>query len=310
MVAKMTLPDTPSVSVILPTYNRACLVGRAIRSVLAQTAQNLELIVVDDGSRDDTTRVVHGFNDIRIRYICHQANRGVSAARNTGICNSQGEYIAFLDSDDEWLPQKLERQLEVFAKSELPDLGIVVCGVESYQPDGTRQIVVPTMRGHIYEQVIAGKVTPLVTPIFCVPRSIVDAGILFDETLPTHTDWDFLAKICRRNTVDLVAEPLVRRYYLEDRLSRGEPWAEGLRIWINKYEQELRFRPKVFKAHKWTLIMRYYGLRHMGEVRAELRQMIRYNPWSLRWYTWFFASLAGRYAFGALNRLVLTVRRI
>lgn len=98
----------PTVSVVIPTYNRAHLVGRAIQSVLNQTYQDFEIIVVDDGSTDNTEEVVKSFNDPRIRYIRHDQNRGGSAARNTGIKMARGEYIAFQDSDDEWLPEKLE----------------------------------------------------------------------------------------------------------------------------------------------------------------------------------------------------------
>jgi len=97
-----------TVSVIIPTYNRAHLVGRAIRSVLNQTYQDFEIIVVDDCSTDNTEEIVKGFNDHRIRYMRHDRNRGGSAARNTGIKASQGKYIAFLDSDDEWLLKKAE----------------------------------------------------------------------------------------------------------------------------------------------------------------------------------------------------------
>ena len=102
---------SPVVSVIIPTYNRAHLIGRAIRSVLDQTYQDWELIVVDDASTDDIPGIVKGFTDGRVKYIRHDENKGAAAARNTGIQAARGAYIAFLDSDDEWLPEKLERQV-------------------------------------------------------------------------------------------------------------------------------------------------------------------------------------------------------
>src|SRR4030042_5052103 len=103
----------PTVSIIIPTYNRAHLVMRAINSVLDQSFQDFEIIIVDDASRDNTEKMVSGIRDKRIFYIRHEKNRGGSAARNTGIKQARGEYIAFLDSDDEWLPEKLEKQLKV-----------------------------------------------------------------------------------------------------------------------------------------------------------------------------------------------------
>ncbi len=102
----------PTVSVIIPTYNRAHLLGRAIESVLDQTYQDFEIIVVDDASADETEEVVKSFGDDRINHIRHQKNKGGSAARNTGIKAARGEFIAFLDSDDEWVPKKLEKEID------------------------------------------------------------------------------------------------------------------------------------------------------------------------------------------------------
>ena len=97
----------PRVSVVIPTYNRARLLPRAVGSVLAQTFEDWELIIVDDGSDDDTPDVIAGFEDARIRCIRHERNLGVSAARNTGIAAARGEYVTWFDDDDEWLPDAL-----------------------------------------------------------------------------------------------------------------------------------------------------------------------------------------------------------
>ncbi|MGI4993406.1 glycosyltransferase family 2 protein [Halobacteriovorax sp. GFR7] len=106
------------VSVIIPTYNRANFLARAIDSVLKQSFQNFELIVVDDGSSDNSKDIVESFSDERIKYIFQQ-NRGVSAARNLGVIQSSGNYIAFLDSDDEWSENKLQRQLSLLENTKL-----------------------------------------------------------------------------------------------------------------------------------------------------------------------------------------------
>jgi glycosyltransferase involved in cell wall biosynthesis len=105
---------TPSVSIVIPTYNRAHCVARAVESILAQTFRDFEVIVVDDGSEDDTAEVLAKFGD-RIHLI-RQENRGVSGARNAGIRAARGKWVAFLDSDDEWHPTKLERQVESLEK--------------------------------------------------------------------------------------------------------------------------------------------------------------------------------------------------
>ena len=120
--------EKPTGSVIIPTYNRARMVDRAIQSVLSQTYQDFEIIVVDDASTDNTQEVVKEcmFRDKRVRYIKHEKNKGGSAARNTGIKNEHGEYVGFLDSDDEWLPTKLEKQIELFRKR-CNSVGAVYC---------------------------------------------------------------------------------------------------------------------------------------------------------------------------------------
>ena len=120
----------PLVSVVIPTWNRAGLIVRAINSVLSQTYSNWELIIVDDGSTDNTDEVVKKFqeNDTRIRFIKHEKNSGGnSVPKNIGIKNAAGEYIAFLDSDDEYLPEKMEKQINLFNKSEIKNLGFVGC---------------------------------------------------------------------------------------------------------------------------------------------------------------------------------------
>jgi len=125
----------PTVSVIISTYNRAHLIGRAIQSVLNQTYQDFEVIVVDDGSTDNTEEIVKSFNDPRIRYIRHEKNKGAAAARNTGIKAARGKYIAFQDSDDEWLPEKLEKQMKVFENAP-PEAGVVYTDMQRINEDG------------------------------------------------------------------------------------------------------------------------------------------------------------------------------
>jgi glycosyltransferase involved in cell wall biosynthesis len=104
------MDQNPCVSVIIPTYNRAEMLIRAIRSVLKQTYEDYEIIVVDDGSTDDTAKVMKAYENDKFKYIRYSLNKGGAFARNLGLDSSRGKYIAFLDSDDEWLPTKLEKQ--------------------------------------------------------------------------------------------------------------------------------------------------------------------------------------------------------
>lgn len=151
---------SPAVSVIIPSYNRAHMLGTAINSVLAQVFQDWELIVVDDGSTDNTEEVVHAFGDERIRYIRQGRNSGASAARNRCLAVSRGRYVAFLDSDDEWFPEKLTRQMAVFRQSALVPGAVYtgVCRVDV--PTGRVRVERPRVRGDVYQLLPGGRCSP------------------------------------------------------------------------------------------------------------------------------------------------------
>ena len=115
-----------TVSVVIPTYNRAYIVGRSIQSVLSQSYLDFELIVVDDGSTDNTEEIVMNFKDNRLKYIQHKENQGISAARNTGIKASHGEYIAFQDRHDVWIQEKFEkRKMDIPSISKLQNTSMM-----------------------------------------------------------------------------------------------------------------------------------------------------------------------------------------
>lgn len=143
--------NVPIVSVIIPTYNRAKFLSCAVESVLKQTFRNFELIIVDDGSRDNTQEVVSRYEDKRIKYVKHEINRGLNFARNTGISYSRGKFIAFLDSDDEWMVRKLEKQLKIFRESNCKNLGVVYVGMKLIFAEGKAKYVIPKKRGDISE---------------------------------------------------------------------------------------------------------------------------------------------------------------
>jgi glycosyltransferase involved in cell wall biosynthesis len=123
--------NNPTVSIIIPTYNRSRLLARAVKSVLNQTYQNFELIIVDDASTDNTEEVVGSFNDERIKYVRHEKNKGEAVARNTGIKAARGEYIASHDSDDEWLHEKLAKRIRAFENCS-PEIGVVYTALSAF----------------------------------------------------------------------------------------------------------------------------------------------------------------------------------
>jgi glycosyltransferase involved in cell wall biosynthesis len=203
----------PVVSVIIPTYNRAHLLCRAMQSVLNQTYLDFELIIVDDGSTDNTDKIIKEFqeHDKRIKYIRHEKNKGGSAARNSGIKISRGEYIAFLDSDDEWLPRKMEKQ-EIKFQNALDNVGVIYSGFSCISESSGKIIakITPTLRGNVYtnllEGCILGSPTPLIKKI-CFRK----AGF-FDETLPSCQDWDMWIRLSKYYAFDFVPDILAKHH--------------------------------------------------------------------------------------------------
>lgn len=195
-----------AVSVIIPTYNRAMKVARAVASVLYQTFRDFEVIVVDDGSGDRTRSVLEHFGT-NIRVLLHEENKGVSAARNTGIQASQAPLIAFLDSDDYWLPEKLTRQIEFFR---LHRDGLACQAEEIWIRRGRR--VNPMGKhakpsGEIFRPSLK---LCLVSPsAVMLRRSLLDEVGLFDESLRACEDYDLWLRISCRHPVHLIDEPLL-----------------------------------------------------------------------------------------------------
>ena len=197
-----------AVSVIIPTFNRAGKVARAISSVLYQTFTDYEIIVVDDGSTDGTLDSLDQFRH-SIKYISHQENLGVSAARNTGIKASRSPFIAFLDSDDYWLPEKLAGQMNFF----LQNKNAVACQTEEIwirkglRVNPRKKHVKPS--GDIFEPSLK---LCLVSPsAVMLKRSLLEKVGLFDEDLPACEDYDLWVRIACRYPVYLIKQQLVVR---------------------------------------------------------------------------------------------------
>lgn len=194
----------PLVSVIIPVHNRAAILPRAIDSVLKQSYRDLELIVVDDGSNDNIKCVVSNFADGRLVYLRHDINRGVSAARNTGIKAAHGEYIAFLDSDDLWHADKLLKQLSVFA--EHPEADCVYSLIRRQDPYGVYVMPIHRADGMIYEKVLRWHCVPVQSLV--LRRSCFDTAGFFDEKLLVFEDWDICVSLSKHFCFRMVFEVL------------------------------------------------------------------------------------------------------
>jgi len=201
---------SPLISVVIPTYNRASHLPGTINSVLAQTFHDYEIIIVDDGSTDDTEQVVASLNAKNISYLRHKENLGVSAARNTGIKASKGKYIAFLDSDDLWLPGKLEQQLAIFLKSP-PGLGLVYANVDFHHvPTGLiTQYKLPFIRGCGHAMLLDVNCIVGGGSSTMIRSECIEKVGYFDEKMLSSEDWDLWLRISEHFLIDYCEDVLV-----------------------------------------------------------------------------------------------------
>jgi len=199
----------PRVSVIMPAYNCAATIGDAVHSVLAQSDAEVEVLVVDDGSTDGTPDVLADF-DQRVR-VLRQSNSGPAAARNRALAAAQGEYLAFLDADDLWLPGKLQAQLDYLARH--PELSVVYSRWARWHVDGPSPATEPDTEGidadasgWIYTGMLLDSMIHSITAL--VRRNVIDDVGGFDESLRTGEDYDFWLRVTHRYRVAKLARTL------------------------------------------------------------------------------------------------------
>lgn len=230
------------VSVVIPTYNRGYCIERAVNSVLNQTWKNLELIVVDDASTDDTESVIRGMKDSRIKYVRYEENRGANHARNVGIHNAKGNYIAFNDSDDEWVPEKLEKQMKQLLLADRTDgnVGCVYCVVTKYDKGEITQVA-PDLSvlgesaiGDIYQFMQSHMF--ISTQTLLMKKEVFEEVGMFNEDLKRLQDWELLLRVAQKYKFTLVQESLVNAYIQEECISKNtKGWIDTVFYVIDKH---------------------------------------------------------------------------
>lgn len=258
-------PIDPAISVVLPTYNRAALLGRAIRSVLVQGYTDLELLVIDDGSTDETSDVVAGFRDRRIRYISLGRNTGAGAARNAGIRMARGKFLAFQDSDDEWLPCKLAKQMSSFERGS-SRLGMVYSDMHRILRDGTaKYFPAPSVLSNrlINPAILFYQMCNLGVQSSVIKREYLDAAGHFNESFPALEDMELFIRLSRRCEFQRIAEPLVN-YYDTQGISKDlyAGWLSR-KLMLKLYYKEILINSPVFLVHeaRWLFMTQRKAVR-------------------------------------------------
>ncbi|MCX8082789.1 MAG: glycosyltransferase family 2 protein [bacterium] len=187
--------NNPLVSIIIPVYNRAELLPRTLKSVVNQTYRNIEIIVVDDGSDEDIKIICDRFNDPRIRYIRHTENKGLPSARNTGIRMSKGDFITFLDSDDEYIPERIDKQVKFFTENR--DIQVVYCSV------------LEEKKGKQYLRKIIGDKWFVWVHQIMLKKEVIEKVGFFDESFISLEDVDYVYRLRKFYTFGFIDEPLL-----------------------------------------------------------------------------------------------------
>jgi glycosyltransferase involved in cell wall biosynthesis len=302
----MSAAAAPKVSVILPTRNRASTLKRSIDSVLAQTFRDLELIVVDDGSSDGTAELMKSYADPRILFHSNPGPHSAACARNAGIRLARAEMIAFQDSDDEWLPRKLEIQVKRM-ESLPPEVGMVYCSSLQIRLDGTKRGLNPDVFtaadgdiGRRFHEASVG----IGTQTVLVRKAVLDRVGLFDEKLRAREDFELFIRVARSYRFDFVDERLVRRFETAGNLSsQAEAGYEAHRYILEKHRDEIERDPVTLAAYHRTLGTLLLATARSIEARAWLWKAASGGRARPSDFIWLFVSFGGRRLYEMLRRL-------
>jgi len=229
------------ISVIIPTYNRAGTILRSVNSVLNQTYKDLELLIIDDGSTDNTKELIEQIEDDRIRYIYLGANSGASNARNAGVFYASGEWIAFQDSDDAWKPEKLEKQMQLAL--EHPEYAMIYSSFMDHEADESI-IYFPSkpysgvMEGNMYSSLLLCNV--IGAPTMMIKREAFLQSGGFDTNYKSLEDWEFVIRFSKNNLIGFVPDYLMDVYMLNNGVSsRVAPYYDARCRMLAEYKEDL-----------------------------------------------------------------------
>jgi glycosyltransferase involved in cell wall biosynthesis len=287
---------SPKVTVIIPTYNRAGVLYYALHSVLNQTFSDLEIYVVDDASTDETMALLESIDDPRVNYIRFETNRKSAAARNAGMEKARGEYIAFLDSDDEWWPTKLEKQVALM-DSLSDEWGCSYTGAYVSKVGGLIRNTVykPVKSGYLVKDLLMNKLV-IWTSTFMFRRSCLDEIGLMDAALVRSHDIDFYVRLLEQYKIKALNEPLVNIYLILNK-SLAKVSAESRAILLKKHSELIGSLGASASRYVYSM-----GELFQAEVFLSEGELVR--GWKL------FVTAVRRFPFLPLRRYLAVMRHL
>jgi glycosyltransferase involved in cell wall biosynthesis len=294
----------PIASIVIPTYNRADLVVRSVASVQRQSLEDWELVVVDDASTDDTRLRIEGLQDSRIRYVQRGVNGGVAATQNTGLDRASGQYVLFLHSDDELMPECLQRLSGILADAP-PSIGGVEAGLEVIEPKETVRRG-PYLEGADADALIAYRSGVHISTLLL--RRELAAAVRFDESLRGVEDRDFCIRLLRRTSLAFDPDPLVRIDRTAMRLA-GQPKGPMYEYLLAKYHDEIVASPATHASWLFRIAREHARDGEHGGARIAMRRAVRIHPSRIRRWPLLAASYLGDSVFAAALRGYCTTAR-
>lgn len=295
-------------SIIIITKNRSHLLSLALQSALGQTFQSYEIVIVDVTSSDETEYVVRDFDDKRIVYIRENEDRGISASRNLGIRQSKGEFIAFLDDDDLWLPEKLEKQLSIMNHN--PEVGVVYTAAWKINEDGCiiSLMNAPFLKGKILPKILEKNYVGGCSTVLVRKECIEKAG-LFDEDFFFGEDHDLWVRLAKHCQFDYIKEPVVLYRVHMRSVTKSSDLSRLLaahELFYNKHVKDLLANKKALAAWCYYSGRLSFDCGNETQGRKELVRAIVYDPSAVHYYARLFSSFFGQRFFALASELIFS----
>lgn len=303
----MVVYNEPFISIVMPVYNRERTVKSAIVSVLEQTYQHFEFIIIDDASTDSTSDIISSIVDERIKVVRLERKVGAPAARNEGIRLAEADWIAFQDSDDIWEPDKLEKQVRCLREYQGTHTPVVYTSFYRYRSDRREYIPEKDQRnknGYIHAELLLGNFISTQTVLLAKEALLKVGG--FSEDMPRLQDWELWIRLSKEHPFLWIDEPLVHVYYTNSSISSSQTKL------IEAYEKIIQKHVSDFKQVSTHHLARlYFSYGHNlclnGELvrgRKQLMRSLRHDPWSLRCMVALACSITGSKGYQFLYRLM------
>ena len=315
--------DSPKVSVIIPCYNGAKWISQAVESVLNQTYQEFELIIVDDGSTDNSKKIIdHYLLNGAVRYIQHKENKGIPTTRNTGIKASKGQYIAFLDQDDLWLSRKLEEQVKLFEKDKDRKIGLVFTDLlyfdsrgetfEGAWPDrNVAKVLSAKSRRDTLLQLFKENFISTPAAVMIRKKECFEKLGLLNEELYSADDYEFWFRIAGNFKIEYLDKPLVKKRLHEN--NAYEKYAKEGKVYqdlitvtydsVKRYPFLNKFKNRKLKRLRYLYGRCLFNNNRIVKARSEFLKTLYYNPLNWKAFIFYVLTFSGKFSQGLYVKL-------